>query len=144
MVKVRLKKLGKKLGIATGDSTCDFCKEVDETINHIFLHCVIAKEVWRQIRVWWGIDDQRAATVEEVLSGLEYAVRGNLVKRVIALVEIATLSSIWQARNEAVFENRKRSPKFIFEQIQLESFKWLDSRAKKWRFLEIVGFNALV
>ena len=34
---------------------CPVCDDDLETENHIFVHCVIAKQMWAEILKWWNL-----------------------------------------------------------------------------------------
>ena len=36
----------------TGDNTCTFCKQVPETLTHLFFHCYKVETIWTEFREW--------------------------------------------------------------------------------------------
>ncbi|GFZ19928.1 laccase 12 [Actinidia rufa] len=37
------------------DQTCPLCREMEETIDHLFFQCRVGRQVWSQIKLWLGI-----------------------------------------------------------------------------------------
>ncbi|KAI3518181.1 hypothetical protein L1887_06642 [Cichorium endivia] len=90
VVKERLK----KFGVDTTNTRCILCKEDEESVNHLFLNCNQALEVWRQVRKWWEVGEQRGNSIEDMLSGMISEARSSLVKRVLSLVCMVTLNAL--------------------------------------------------
>jgi hypothetical protein len=49
----RLKTL-RILNIDGEDGLCPFCKEEEESIAHLFLHCKFSWRIWMDVINWWG------------------------------------------------------------------------------------------
>ncbi|XP_071714834.1 uncharacterized protein [Rutidosis leptorrhynchoides] len=43
-------------GVEIGDVGCSICNHGLEDVNHVFFSCILAKELWRRIRIWTGLD----------------------------------------------------------------------------------------
>jgi hypothetical protein len=78
---------------------CCFCAE-EESIGHLFFECVVAREIWRYVCDFLGID-----IGQDYLS----VVARWLQKKkcyVVNIVSVVVLRSIWLTRNDFIFHNQ--------------------------------------
>ncbi|GJU93350.1 RNA-directed DNA polymerase, eukaryota, reverse transcriptase zinc-binding domain protein [Tanacetum coccineum] len=69
-------------GIDLNSVRCPICDEDVETEEHIFVHCNIARKIWKDILLWWNVYNVN------VLSFLEAI---NLVDKVSLPPPLSTL-----------------------------------------------------
>lgn len=87
----------------------DQCGLLGETVDHLFFHCVVAKEVWKEILLRVGINH----------NPLRWAFEWNWVKRkckgrsrvakVMSCAIAATLYFLWRERNKRIFQSKMLS-----------------------------------
>jgi hypothetical protein len=125
-------------------SACPFCNQVQESITHLLLGCVLARTVWAACLRWWDREDRlpqqgisladwlqswhgRTADIKDFWTG-------------IALV----CWCLWRHRNDIVFEGATPSPLAVIRSIHMEAGLWKAAglfRAEltlvdRWRFGE--------
>jgi hypothetical protein len=80
-------------------TTCEFCSEL-ETITHLFFECVVAKEVWKSVSLFFYI--QIGSDYESIarfwLSNKKHAAMNTICATV--------LWSIWKSRNAMIFDGQ--------------------------------------
>ena len=98
------------------DPTCVFYAEV-ETIQHLFIDCIVAVETWKIIA-----------------STLDIHVPTSFKCDIVNLVTPAALWGLWLLHNEFVFQGREwRSIKCVLEMVGMHIHQWkipcMDSQA---------------
>nr|KYP58023.1 hypothetical protein KK1_004313 [Cajanus cajan] len=108
---------------------CVRCNQGLDTSCHIFFKCSFAYQVWMLCLEWCGLftthQNNFISHFEQFL-GLPSCVAKNHYKWTV--IWLATIWSIWLARNEAIFANKFTSPKDLVELIKLRSWKWLKAK----------------
>ena len=107
--------------------SCGWCGAVKEDIDHIFWHCDLAQMGWNFLANWWGFN-KLLLSHSFSLDFLFSFHRDKRSKHVWQMTVIAVMWSIWLARNEWVFRNKKIS-KLCLQQIIL-------ARINKWGAVE--------
>jgi hypothetical protein len=113
---------------------CPLCDQEDETINHLLVGCVFARQVWslvlQQLRLlqlapqpsvtcfsgWWK--RSIAAVPKEARKGLNTLI-------------ILVAWEIWKHRNTCVFDNKRPSVQEVITAISLEGGLWCSAGASK-------------
>jgi hypothetical protein len=110
------------------DSTCLFCKE-NESSQHLFFDCVVAKKMWRMISTIAGRELGRS--FEDVgtcwLSNKRFIV--------IKIISSAALWALWKLRNNFCFQNAGwRNMEQLLMKVVGLTHNWiiLCPTAKKW------------
>ena len=114
--------------------SCPLCDQVDETINHLLVGCVFARQVWtlvlEQIGLllvapqhnvsrfsrWWK--RSIAAVPKEIRKGLNSLI-------------ILVAWEIWKHRNSCVFDNKRPNIQEVFRAISSEGELWCSAGASK-------------
>lgn len=104
--------------IETEDMNCVFCKNVMETIPHLFFRCSFVKAVW--YRIWCWLHIQRHMT--SLLSSIKWIKKdygGAFIhNKVVVLAFLATVYTIWITRNKMLFLGYQASTKEITKMIK--------------------------
>jgi hypothetical protein len=87
-----------------GSKQCCFCHE-DETIQHRFFECRLARMVWAVVHASCGLSQPRV--VCPVCSALGYKGLDKTLKYLVLLETAATCWTMWLCRNAMVFENKQ-------------------------------------
>ena len=87
------------------DGKCKLCG-LPESIDHLFLHCNFAKQVWKSAPVWPSID--YSGTIELRSEWNSLCSRQNLPPTGLSMGALAPwiLWQIWKARNSLVFKDK--------------------------------------
>lgn len=106
------------------DTTCQWCRNSEETMNHILWECACARQLWKEVLYWWSVKTTNTSQFNDnIWKGIECK-SGVLVKSVWGSVISSTLWTLWLARNELLFERRKLSIPILLELTKIRSFKW--------------------
>ncbi|PWA68102.1 reverse transcriptase zinc-binding domain-containing protein [Artemisia annua] len=114
-------------GITVQSNQCGICDTGDETINHLMLHCDIARDVWALVGRWWNLDFPFVLSIREQLSWVD----GSRIHGVACgcWKSGTTFWSIWKFRNQNVFQKENKA--ILFDSIVSTSFFWLSNRNTK-------------
>lgn len=86
---------------------CVWCEKADESIDHIFWDCILAKEAWEFTGNWWSnknkLSRMRTFSPEKLLKGTSNGIHAKYWQMSVA----ATIWSIWLSRNEFLFERKR-------------------------------------
>ena len=100
-----------------GNQQCCFCHE-NETIQHLFFDCRMARLAWATVYAAWGIPKSRsfANMFGNWLNGLT-----KNLKQLVLVGAAALCWSVWLCRNIVIFYNKKSS----FLQVINSTTHWL-------------------
>lgn len=103
---------------------CPFCDQAPETINHIILGCVLARQVWSSIIDNWNKPNllpSTDATIVDWWTSLNPA--RHLRKETWAIIALVAWQ-LWKHRNDIVFNGASPSADVVLRQIDLEGQDW--------------------
>ncbi|GKD42853.1 RNA-directed DNA polymerase, eukaryota [Tanacetum coccineum] len=126
-------------GITVRSDKCGICDTNDETINHLMLHCDLARDVWALVGRWWSLDFPSVLTIRELMSWVDDTRLHTLAKKVLHVVVGTMAWSIWNFINQNVFQKEKPNKALLFYSIVFTSFFWLSDRNNKFR-INWIGF----
>ena len=96
---------------------CCMCKGEGESVNHLLLHCEVARTLWNEVFVRLAMVWVMPKTVEATLASWP-SIRGRQpIRAMWKMIPICILWSLWRERNERTFEDKERSIeelKFLF------------------------------
>ena len=104
---------------------CILCKNSNETIDHLFLHCDYSLRLWSNILKEFDLNWVIPRSSTELLSlgrGFSFTKKGNIVWKVSVT---ATCWAIWLERNNRIFEEVEDSFESIWDRIRLWVAIWL-------------------
>ena len=85
---------------------CCICKDADEKVDHLFLHCSVARKLWSFVFKFVGIDWVLPSQVSEVLFSW-WNWFGKRSSGVWNLIPSCLIWTIWRERNNRTFENKE-------------------------------------
>ncbi|KAK7277066.1 hypothetical protein RIF29_18215 [Crotalaria pallida] len=100
----RLKKM--KL-IHQDNANCPFCNRVEESIEHLFLHCDFSWKLWCHSLLDWKIETVMPGSVETWFDMWMNNIKTGVEAKLWWSVFYANVWAIWFHRNKKVFENKK-------------------------------------
>lgn len=89
------------------DPTCVMCKGAEESLDHLFLQCHYAEEVWERILTWAGFYNRPRTWIQfmhwSIKNGKGKTTKAQLFKTIMA----EGVYAIWNERNKRIFEDKK-------------------------------------
>ena len=112
----------------TGCKKCVFC-DADESVEHLFISCQLARQIWRLIHFTFNITPPTSITnlFGNWLNGVDKKTKANIHVGVCAF-----LWAIWNCRNDVVF-NKTGAGHFL--QVVHRATYWIH----RWSFLQPVN-----
>ncbi|KAE8735747.1 THO complex subunit 1 [Hibiscus syriacus] len=122
-VKAELVKRGLPLG---ADILCPLCKEKEESVQHLFISCVVW-ELWNKLASFWIVSLVLPQDPPILISWGELRVNSIIWKFILGVI----FWSIWKVRNAMVFEDSPldRLPLFFIVRFRLS--KWFLAKFPK-------------
>ncbi|CAL5391723.1 unnamed protein product [Camellia sinensis] len=119
----------RRIGIlnANIDVCCVFCKEVEETINHVLLHCPFVWLIWSYFVRGWGLQWASPGSVQSILQWWSGCRMGQLEKKLWSVIPYAIFWSIWKQRNDRVFNGVEPNFVVMCETIKVRIALWFKS-----------------
>ena len=112
---------------ATAPRCLPICDQQDQTIGHLLVECVLAREVWARIFAAFNMP-AGAPQAGETLQ--DWCTRhGSLGRnaKMIRIVCLLTLWELWKHRNVIVFDGVNVSVTRLMERIGSESRAWMQA-----------------
>ncbi|GKA73672.1 putative RNA-directed DNA polymerase, eukaryota, reverse transcriptase zinc-binding domain protein [Tanacetum coccineum] len=122
-------------GVMLESSTCPFCENVIEDLDHSAINCPVVLPIWRKVWCWWNLASPVAFpsfSISDISTG-NIGPDGNAkMGKIIHGVFQISLWAIWKWRNRIVNASADSSPKIkeedIFPAIQRLSRTWIAAR----------------
>ncbi|KAJ0586631.1 putative reverse transcriptase zinc-binding domain-containing protein [Helianthus annuus] len=129
--------------VISGQITCKLCDLHEEDVEHLFVSCEMAQQVWNFVSQWCKISSIYAFRVKDLL-GWHKHVRGTEKwrKLVYAIVQVS-IWVIWRCRNDLVFNGKQVNLDHMTSEIKHLSFVWVGNRSslKEISWEEWCNFN---
>jgi hypothetical protein len=107
---------------------CPFCKQTEESNNHLFFHCHFTVRIWEQLRDWFGIlglHPRQGAGID-IHDWWSSLVEGTSPHRKgLSSLALLVVWEIWKERNARVFRNKLLTSVVIFDLIKAEVRLWV-------------------
>ena len=104
------------------------CSRAEETEDHLFTNCQLARNLVNEIGKWWNLVPPNSS-LEEILNwGLAANMKGDTLQ-IFSAVLYTFCWQIWNTRNEIVHDKDRSSLHRLFILIQGYSFSWLNARS---------------
>jgi exonuclease III len=102
---------------------CCMCRNADETVDHLMLHCQFARQLWTFIFKSVGISWVLPSQVSELLFGW-WNWFGKRSSGVWNLIPSCLMWTIWRERNNRIFEDQENSVAKIIEAFFGSLYDW--------------------
>lgn len=103
---------------------CPFCDQHDETISHLLVECVLAREVWTRVFSALGIPGGAPQAGEALQAWCtRQSAHGHHAKTVRTIC-LLTLWEMWKHRNAIVFDGATVCLARLMDRITNESTVW--------------------
>jgi hypothetical protein len=97
---------------------------VDETSQHLLLHCNFASGVWYAIFNWLSVSYISPPNLSISFASMAGMGVSKRRKKGLMLLWQVVLWSIWRARNDKLFNNKEASVNEVVESIKNIPWKW--------------------
>ncbi|GLJ16234.1 hypothetical protein SUGI_0272430 [Cryptomeria japonica] len=110
----RLQKLG-----YVGPHWCSLCKNNEETINHLFVECTVAKRCWEHFCGMTRWSNPLPNTIREVFSFWPHLNKGSLWHGLWYTIPAMVVWQLWKERNARVLTDKDDSMEAILAKIEV-------------------------
>lgn len=107
---------------------CPLCSLVEETSEHLFLHCLSSWHIWSIIMQWWQLVWVCPPSLADLASWWFGNSFRNLERYIWEVTFFATLWSMWLARNDLIFNNVIRSASEVGELVKTRVAMWMKAK----------------
>jgi hypothetical protein len=106
---------------------CYMCKTSRESIEHLLLHCEVARDFWSYILTLFGVEWVMPQTMLELLGSWGASFGYGPSKEVWPLVLLCSLWCIWGERNARHFEDVETSRVELRKHLLNTLYMWIAS-----------------
>ncbi|XP_039022800.1 uncharacterized protein LOC120155318 [Hibiscus syriacus] len=105
-----------RMGIST-DTACVNCNLSHETRNHLFSECSLAVFLWNSVLTLNGMNPTNLSWEETVATASTSWKGKSLITFILKIAWSAFIYTIWQERNQRIFQHRSRSAEILLTEI---------------------------
>jgi hypothetical protein len=102
---------------------------ISESVQHLFLGCMLSNSVWQFVWKWIGIDFVASNNISHHF--VHFSCLVGMPRSTFIFFKVIWLASvwvIWKEQNYRVFKNTAYEPWTLIEKVKLNSFLWLKSK----------------
>ena len=107
---------------------CPLCDQEQETIEHLLIGCVVAREVWHEVLQEWHMEEWMPGPDARLLEWWMRQPATRSQRRDTWSVLILVMWCIWTHRNDVVFNGAAVSPAVVAGRIRDETHQWKRAR----------------
>ena len=104
---------------------CCLCKANGESIDHLFIHCSLAKQLWDTILTLFGVHWVMPRQLQDLISCWPGALGRYRHAEIWKVVPHCLMWSIWREHNLRTFEGRELSPHDLQSLFFRMLFDWI-------------------
>ncbi|XP_058775771.1 uncharacterized protein LOC131650046 [Vicia villosa] len=119
------------------DKICVFCSAESEDMEHLFFKCPFSKKIWKNICWWLDVQMEGELVGANHLERFVQSLKGKLKRKKRCLIWLTTVWSIWNSRNNFMFNNANFVLDEVTVNIKLVSWIWLSIGAKSGNFVPL-------
>ena len=106
-------------------SWCCMCKSNGESIDHPFIHCPVAQELWNAVFCTFGVLWVMPKTVRELIEGW-HVVKHHQI-RIWTAVPHCIMCCLWRERSSRTFEDRELTIEDLKLRVFRTLFEWMQA-----------------
>ncbi|KAK2653494.1 hypothetical protein Ddye_013350 [Dipteronia dyeriana] len=103
---------------------CPLCSREVETIDHLFLHCPWTLNLWKGCMDWWDVSCCCNKSIQEWLDGWFGLCPSAKCERAWLSLLSAVVWTVWEVRNQIVFEDKRTSLEVAQETVKFRIAWW--------------------
>jgi hypothetical protein len=108
---------------------CVMCKKHGESVDHLLLHCDVARVVWSSFYNLFGVEWAMPSSVLDLLSGWSTLLGHGLVLRIWKQVPSCGLWGLWRERNSRLFEDMEVSVGALCRNVLKMFYLWVSAHS---------------
>ncbi|KAI3763339.1 hypothetical protein L1987_53793 [Smallanthus sonchifolius] len=124
-----------KRGVSIQHTGCSLCQDDMETTLHLFTGCIYSHEVWFRIEDWCKLSHNFMFDIPDLFQMSESQSLSKESKYILRGIVYTTIWMLWNERNERVFNDKKRKPIQIVENIKATAYFWIRNRSR-WKSID--------
>ncbi|GKB30224.1 RNA-directed DNA polymerase, eukaryota, reverse transcriptase zinc-binding domain protein [Tanacetum coccineum] len=128
-------------GIDLNSLRCPICDDDIETEEHLFVHCELARDTWKDVLRWSHIPNTSFQYLQDVISLADHSPLQSKSSRFFDAVVQTTIWSLWRFRNNTIFSTKRPSRVLLFNDIKTLSYHWITSICRNSSFNWIEWFD---
>jgi hypothetical protein len=114
---------------------CVMCKKHGETVDHILLHCEVARVVWSYFYSLFGVEWVMPSSVLELMSGWGTLLGRGSTIRIWKQVPLCVMWGLWCERNSRFFEDVEVTVGAICRNVLQMLYLWVSAHSPGRRLL---------
>ncbi|XP_071687783.1 uncharacterized protein [Rutidosis leptorrhynchoides] len=100
-------------------------------VEHIFIHCPLAKDLWLRVFRWWNLSRLLYANMGELFQGCLDSNHPEKRSKLWKAIEWVCGYMIWRNRNLTVFQKKKGSGPMALNEVQIKPCDWISRRSRR-------------
>lgn len=116
-----------KIGLVV-ELRCKICGGGPEDVDHVFVKCPLAIEVWHEVQRWWYCLGEIPSNTLDLLQSKKEFIGPARLGDVNEAVIYIFMWVIWSFRNKNLFQNEIKSQLELVSAIQSLSHLWINAR----------------
>ncbi|XP_071740464.1 uncharacterized protein [Rutidosis leptorrhynchoides] len=126
-----------KRGIDLHSVRCPLCDDDLESVEHTFILCKHALELWDRVFNWRNLGNFSNVTLQEIFAGNGPTSSSTFGKKIWQALVWTCAYLMWKNRNNLIFKGKGWNGPIALNEIQVKSFEWISqiSKGKKFEWL---------
>jgi hypothetical protein len=104
---------------------CPFCNQIPESVDHIFLSCSFAAQIWSSICVWLQLVSLPYVSMLDLMGAMRNLGGRKGKKNPGLAIWLGVIWFIWRARNALVFSNTTGDLLQIMDSVKVHTWEWV-------------------
>ncbi|XP_076892881.1 uncharacterized protein LOC143544735 [Bidens hawaiensis] len=129
-----------KRGISVSTRLCPICNELEESVDHLFVSCSMAQEMWSEVAQWCKVPPPLLFFFRDVLDLHKFTPMSSEKAKVVYAVCLVATWCLWKRRNLLVHDGGRIDIAGLVEEIKIMCFLWVKNKGRrnnltwdKWR-----------
>lgn len=115
------------LGIIPADqAACILCDKEVEFVDHLFLHCIRARQIWHWWLEIWELKGAFPSSLRSMYDQWLPPIKGKFFKKIWAAIFFIIVWSLWKERNMRIFDRKCSSPAEIQDLVLTRLCCWIE------------------
>ena len=110
-------------GIDLPSLLCPVCDTYIENVNHVFVRCELASQVWDRIFRWLDMVQPIFLSIADIIDRIVSMQCSLKCKKVLEAIILTSMWVIWKYRNNNLFGSVKMKRSSIFDVIVSKAFE---------------------